>query len=277
MQILTVSKDRIAESFGKAAFHYDENAALQRKIGECLWQQMEKFCGETFVADDFSLLDLGCGSGYFTENLRQKTHGDVIALDIARGMLSHARQRCHFKSNSFFINADAEKLPLNSFSVDVIFSNFVLQWCDNLKHALSECLRVVKPGGCVGFSIPVAGTLRELQKSWRQIDAHSHVNSFYSEEDVKLILSEALKKTAYSNDYETHFSSYRCDEHYDTLKEILRNLKHIGANTVKASGRKGLMGKAHFAKLEENYEQFRCEKGLPISYEVLQVVINVPL
>jgi len=274
VSILSVNKDRIAENFGKAAFQYDESAALQRDIGEGLWQEMEKHCADTLNSGDFSLLDLGCGSGYFTEKLRQKTKGDLIGLDIASGMLRHARQRCESKENNFFVNADAERLAIKSASVGAIFSNFVLQWCENLHNALEECLRILKPGGCLGFSIPISGTLLELRESWQKVDNYPHVNSFFSAEEVKSLLLEILKHKGDSDLTQMHLSTYYRANHYATFKDVLKDLKHIGANTVKGSRNRGLMGKTRFASLEENYEQFRQENGLPVSYQVLNVVVK---
>ena len=272
-----VSKERIAESFGKAAFQYDESAALQRNVGERLWSQMEQFGGARLSSGDFTLLDLGSGSGYFSQKLGQKTQGDLISLDIAQGMLQQARQRCDTQNKLFFVNADAERIPLKSSSVDVVFSNFVLQWCDSLSDALAESLRILKPGGCLGISIPMTGTLKELQQSWKKIDNNAHVNSFYSEEEIKNFLFLALNESSVDSALvETHISSYHCANYYNTLKEVLKDLKHIGANTVKGSRSGGLMGKARFAQLEENYEQFRNTQGLPASYEVLDVIVKIP-
>lgn len=274
VSILSVNKERIAENFGKAAIQYDKSAALQRGIGEGLWQEIEKYCADTLHSGHFNLLDLGCGSGYFTEKLRQKTAGDLIGLDIAQGMLHHTRRRHYAKENSFFVNADAEQLALKSASVDIIFSNFVLQWCESLNNALEECLRVLKPGGCLGFSIPICGTLFELRESWQKIDHYPHVNAFFSAEEVKDLVFKTLMDKGYSGLTQTHFSTYYRANHYAVFRDVLRDLKHIGANTVKGSRNKGLMGKTRFASLEENYEQFRQEKGLPVSYQVLNVVVK---
>ena len=183
-------------------------------------------------------------------------------------------QRSSVKNNSFFLNADAEQLPLKNASVDVVFSNFALQWCENLKRALEESLRILKPGGCLGFSIPISGTLLELQESWQEVDNYSHVNSFFSENEVRKLLSEITKHKSNSGLIETQFSSYHCANYYDTFKDVLKDLKHIGANTLKGSRNKGLMGKARFATLEKNYEQFRQELGLPVTYSVLNVVVK---
>jgi hypothetical protein len=100
------------------------------------------------------------------------------------------------------------------------------------------------------------------------------VNSFFSEEEVKNLLFEIRNKKSDSHLTEMHFFSYHYANHYATLKDVLKDLKHIGANTVKGSRSRGLMGKTRFARLEENYEQFRQANGLPVSYQVLNVVVK---
>ncbi|MFN2362534.1 MAG: class I SAM-dependent methyltransferase [Marinobacter sp.] len=41
----------------------------------------------------------------------------------------------------------AESLPQEDNSVDVVFSNLMIQWCSHPARVLSECQRVLKPGG----------------------------------------------------------------------------------------------------------------------------------
>ena len=52
-------------------------------------------------------------------------------------------------------------------------------------------------------------------------------------------------------------------------RQLLRELKAIGAHTVKQGARGGLMGKATWRRLTENYERFRQDGRLPATYEVV--------
>lgn len=270
-----MSKKRIAENFGKAACHYDESAALQRRVGERLWLQMESVLSVNLCAGNTTLIDLGCGSGYFTKKIKQRIEGKVIGLDISSDMLNYSMEQCQDQKNIFFVNADAEKIPLQCASADVIFSNFVLQWCDDLRGALGESLRILKPGGCLAFSMPIEGTLIELESCWKSVDGNRHVNSFYSKKEIETMLLSALdERELDSSSVDINISSYQCANYYETFKDILQDLKQVGANTVKGARSGGLMGKTRFAYLAENYERFRNEKGLPATYQVLNVIVE---
>ena len=56
---------------------------------------------------------------------------------------------------------------------------------------------------------------------------------------------------------------------YAELTGLMRELKAIGAHTVKQGGRGGLMGKTAWRRLAENYEGFRRDGRLPATYEVV--------
>ncbi len=56
---------------------------------------------------------------------------------------------------------------------------------------------------------------------------------------------------------------------YADLKDLLRELKAIGAQTVATDRRSGLMGRATWGRLSERYEAFRREGRLPATYEII--------
>ena len=56
---------------------------------------------------------------------------------------------------------------------------------------------------------------------------------------------------------------------YKDVFAIMRDLKAIGAHNVTSARPKGLMGKSHFKLLEQQYEQYRQDSVLPVSYEVV--------
>ena len=76
-------------------------------------------------------LDLGCGTGYFTRALASRfAEGHGLALDIAEGMLEHARP---LGGAEHFIAGDAERLPLQDSTCDLIFSSLAVQWCADFR------------------------------------------------------------------------------------------------------------------------------------------------
>lgn len=131
-------KRQVAASFSRAAGTYDSVAELQRDVGSELLRRLP----EDFSAGRW--LDLGCGTGYFSRALGERfTGAQGVALDIAEGMLAHARP---LGGATHFIAGDAECLPLQDASCDLIFSSLAVQWCADFASVLSEARRVLKPG-----------------------------------------------------------------------------------------------------------------------------------
>ena len=76
-------------SFAKAASGYDQAAVLQHEIGRRMIERLD-----TMRIEPRRILDIGCGTGVGTDALlRRYPKAEVIALDFALPMLSHARRR----------------------------------------------------------------------------------------------------------------------------------------------------------------------------------------
>lgn len=91
-----------------------------------------------------SVLDLGCGNGALTHQLRQAGF-DAQGLDASPELLETARK--HWPDVSFRLG-DAADFRLSA-PVDVVFSNAVLHWIDDSRQDdMLRCVnRVLKPGG----------------------------------------------------------------------------------------------------------------------------------
>ena len=98
-----------------------------------------------------NVLELGCGTGLCTEKLQGiKT----VALDIYEGFIRKAKDRADKSGKKHhFVVADAECLPFLNETFDVIFGISVLHHL-NLKAALKEISRILKPRGRFIFSEP---------------------------------------------------------------------------------------------------------------------------
>lgn len=92
------------------------------------------------------ILDLGCGTGRFSESLASRFNSDVIGLDPSSKMLRVARgkrrdARVHYQLGR------AEALPLAAASVDLIFASMVLHHFGDRARAIQECRRVLSDHG----------------------------------------------------------------------------------------------------------------------------------
>jgi len=173
-------KRQVAASFSRAAASYDSVAALQRAVGSELLARLPS----GFAPPRW--LDMGCGTGYFSRVLGERLPASQgVALDIAEGMLNHARP---LGGAHHFIAGDAERLPLKAQSLQLIFSSLAVQWCANFEAVLSEAYRVLQPGGVLAFASLCVGTLDELRESWRAADGLVHVNRFRNLRGVSAVV-----------------------------------------------------------------------------------------
>lgn len=219
----TPRKSEIARDFGAASKTYNPAARLQRYMGQVMVDRIE--AGEA----DGVALDLGCGTGWFSGQVAERFGGKAtIGADLASGMLQFARS-ANSQSLSW-LAADAETLPLADNSVDMIFSNLMIQWAENPVRVLSECKRVLRPGGQLMISTLLDGTLRELKQAWQAVDpGRDHVNRFEPgvryREQVLQVFPSAIVET----------ETIRLD--YPSPMALLSELKAIGAGFKGASRR----------------------------------------
>jgi SAM-dependent methyltransferase len=103
-----------------------------------------------------TVLDLGSGAGNdcFVARAATGPDGRVIGVDFTPEMLAKARENARKLDyqNVEFRQGDIETLPLSACMVDVVVSNCVLNLVPNKRQALSEVLRVLKPGGHFSIS-----------------------------------------------------------------------------------------------------------------------------
>ncbi|HWH10625.1 MAG TPA: class I SAM-dependent methyltransferase, partial [Solirubrobacteraceae bacterium] len=98
-------------------------------------------------------LEVGCGTGYFTLNLLQlSVIGRASATDISPGMLVQLQTNAdRLGLNVETVAADAERLPFEDASFDLVLGHAVLHHLPDLDRAFGEFVRVLRPGGSLVF------------------------------------------------------------------------------------------------------------------------------
>lgn len=103
------------------------------------------------VAQGMRVLELGCGTAYFTRELAA-TGAIITAIDISPELLRAARDNCDARNVTFEIqNAYALSYSDNIF--DLVVGSSVLHHLE-IDRALREIFRVLKPGGMICFTEP---------------------------------------------------------------------------------------------------------------------------
>ncbi len=256
-----LTKNKIKQSFETASSEYDSVALLQRTVGKRLLETVG-------TIDQYdTIVDIGCGTGSLINELtgqQAQSSAQVIALDIALPMLQIARNKLNNNALVSFLCADAECLPFKSQSADLLISNLAFQWCGNLEKTFADIKRIMKPEGRFAFTTFGAGTLHELKSAWQAVDDYVHVNIFYDEPQLMALLQQA------------GFQQIKLETHtyistYESVWDLMAELKQLGAHTVIAGGNQSLTTKAKMQRMICAYQKQDKNGLVPATFEVLTV------
>jgi ubiquinone/menaquinone biosynthesis C-methylase UbiE len=154
MSAMSERYDRAADRYGTWWAPVLQAAAL-RVLDRAVeaWQQDEP-PGERSLA----ILDVGTGTGTLALGTVRRWPGAVVTgLDASRGMIRAAERRARDDlaprdaARTSFVVAEADRLPFDDRSFDLVISSFVLQLVPDRLAVLREAHRVLRPGGLVAF------------------------------------------------------------------------------------------------------------------------------
>lgn len=254
-----IDKNAMRASFDRAAESYDDSAVLQREVCARMVERLQVMRVQPSL-----ILDLGAGTGISAQALGQQyPAARIVALDIAEAMLRRAGERDGAVGRVAPVCSDMEVLPLAAGSVDMVFSNLALQWTSRLEQVLDELCRVLRPGGLLIFSTFGPDTLKELRASWSAADGFTHVNAFLDMHDVgDAVMGEGFAEPVMEVE---HFTLT-----YTDPRDLMRDLKALGAHNSTAGRPRGLTGRRRLTAALDAYEQYRDVSGrLPATYEVV--------
>lgn len=259
----TLDKARVRASFDRAARSYDAAAVLQKEVRSRMLERLDYI-----RIEPNRILDAGAGTGHASSALAEKyKHSHIVALDIALGMLrliaaADPWWRRFLPQRRSCVCADIESLPIQSDSMDLVWSNLAIQWCNDPDQVFGEMARILRPEGLLMFSTLGPDTLKELREAGAADPGHVHVSRFIDMHDI----GDALVRAGFSApvmDVE-HFVLT-----YDDVLGVMRDLKAIGARNAAEGRPRGLEGKGFLARLTQRYEQFRQQGKLPATFEVV--------
>jgi SAM-dependent methyltransferase len=102
--------------------------------------------------DRRSVLDLGCGFGWFCRWARRSGAARVVGIDVSERMLARARVETE-DSAITYARADLEQFTVSPAAFDLIYSSLAFHYIENLQGLLASVHTALLPGGRLVFSV----------------------------------------------------------------------------------------------------------------------------
>jgi SAM-dependent methyltransferase len=118
--------------------------------GKLRWARRVKMLS-SHLKPGMTVLELGCGTGSFTRELA-RSGANVVAIDLSPELLEIARANCSAPNVQYQIQ-NAYSLSYSEAQFDSVVGSSVLHHLE-IKEALRDIIRVLKPGGTIYFTEP---------------------------------------------------------------------------------------------------------------------------
>jgi ubiquinone/menaquinone biosynthesis C-methylase UbiE len=122
--------------------------AARSLSAEALSQWLELVARDAHPVAGNVIVDVGCGTGRFSEPLANRFEARVIGVDPSRKMLEVARRNLRTDQVEFR-HASADALPVADEAADIVFMSMVFHHLDDPGGAARECRRVLRKNGRV--------------------------------------------------------------------------------------------------------------------------------
>ena len=260
-----VDRLQVGRRFSRAAADYDQADFFVREVDRRMQERLDYL-----NIQPARIVDLGCSrGGSFAGLAARYPQAQLIGLDISLAMLQ-AGQVPHAgwqrwlgrgrQNEAQRLAADAVKLPLKSQSTAIVWSNLLLHWLDDPLPALAEAHRVLETGGLIMFSTLGPDSLKELRSAFA--DGYAHTQRFIDMHDF----GDMLVGCGFADpvmDMEVLTLTY------DSLDEMLGDLRAAGSGCAMKARRHGLTGRQSWARARAAYERLRRDGKLPATFEVV--------
>ncbi|MBR9683041.1 class I SAM-dependent methyltransferase [Candidatus Woesearchaeota archaeon] len=142
------------------------------------------------------ILELGCGLGvlWFENSERITKNWDITLSDFSQSMLDKTKQNLEKINHPFHFQVmNIQNIPYPDDTFDVVIANGLLYLVSNLKKALREVVRVIKPGGILIASTSGGNYMKELEDLLEKsnLPVHRGYNKYsFSLDNGKDLLSQ---------------------------------------------------------------------------------------
>lgn len=255
----------VLRGFALAASSYDQADVVAQTSASELLDRLD-----VVLQKPQMILDAGAGCGRMLPALLKKYPGSrIIMLEPCEqlrekykpGVLQRLRSRVQHRDEC------AESISIEDASVDLVVANQSLHWCD-LRAALEEFRRILKPGGLLCFATLGPDTLEQLRQSWMRAcgsgtPSENRVHRFLDMHDVgDELVRNGFSDTVMDMDY--------LNLSYQDSTALFTDLRACGARNARVDRPKHLTGKGLFQRYVDEIEKLRNPDGrIELSIEII--------
>jgi malonyl-CoA O-methyltransferase len=254
-------KQSIRRNFARGAASYDRHAEVQRLMARDLLERVQDV-----AAAARRILEVGCGTGYFTELLhRAYPDAELVALDLDESLIAQARTRLGPESGVHWLVADGEALDRGKF--DLLVSNATFQWFTRAGETLQAYGRILSPGGCLAFATLGPGTFRELAVS---LSLAATAQGWVRKPEIPaqrfLALADWKKLLGLAGFTLIDSGQQSMEAHFPSAPEFFQALKAMGATNPRPLAFSPRLLQALIRAYDS---RFRQNGSVPATYEIL--------
>lgn len=156
------------------------------------------------------VLDIGCGSGLFTYEI-SKLSNEVIGIDNSKKDIDLARGKYKNIKNLTFLYHDANNMPFEGRSFDMITATELLEHIEDDAKFLQSCFKLLKPHGTLIMTVPCTNPFISLEwlRKLMGVDMKSdfgHKRAGYTKECILNLLHSANFKQVYIKNFNQFWS-----------------------------------------------------------------------
>lgn len=238
-----IEKERVKENFSRGAESYERYAKVQMEMANELIKKILK-------SGQFeSILEIGCGTGIFSKLLVENYKNSSFKfIDISETMLNSTKEKLGDRENFEFLCCDGENYSSGKY--ELICSNAVFQWYEDIASALERYYAMLKSGGILAFATFGEKNHFEFADAAEQSGAAGYRLNYKNRDEIVSKLRHDIK---------IEFEEKIVEEQFDNVREYLRYIKKIGAKISKKKSREITV--ALLKKIEKNYIEKYSKNG----------------
>jgi ubiquinone/menaquinone biosynthesis C-methylase UbiE len=269
-----VRHSSVIQCYSEHAGQYDSLRNLSSCWGQATAQALSTI---NLRSSDELVVEVGCGTGTALREVVAKSSPRVrfIGIDPADNMLARASGNLRMFANVSLRNGRFEELPIDSQSVDYLFSMFAFHWTTELARSVSELARVLKSNGAMDVVFAGRHTGREFVKETTPIlRKYMGLAQLLKSAGVRQHLTKEEAGQLFSREFAS--ARLTVEESFQTYYDDLEG--HWSWWVARASGHFNAIPMGMRKRCDEEIRQaiqsLSCDKGIPYTVHVVYVKVK---